>query len=440
MNTKKALKGNVVFAPTLHTLTCVENGYIVTENGIIEGIYEKLPGEYRHIAIEDYGDNLIIPSFCDMHLHAPQYPMLGMGMDLQLLEWLNKYTFNTEARFLDTEYARRVYRKLALELIKKGTTRVVMFSSVHREATHVLMEELERAGVTGYVGKVNMDRNCPDNIRETTEKSLMETRRFIEECEGRYKHIKPILTPRFTPSCTNELMQGLGELKKEYGLRVQSHLSENRDEIDWVKELHPDCELYYQTYEKYGLWSENTVMAHCVYSCEKERAAMKESGVVAAHCSDSNMNIASGIAPVRQMLEEGVHVVLGSDIAGGALLSMRDAATSAVRASKMHWLSCGKKQDFLTVTEAFYLITSAGQRYFDAGPGFKKGDALHALVLDDSRLPETRPLTLSERLERLMYASSDDTIVARYSEGILCETLCNQQPCAGGNVKFLERL
>ncbi len=440
MNTKKALKGNVVFAPTLHTLTCVENGYIVTENGIIEGIYEKLPGEYRHIAIEDYGDNLIIPSFCDMHLHAPQYPMLGMGMDLQLLEWLNKYTFNTEARFLDTEYARRVYRKLALELIKKGTTRVVMFSSVHREATHVLMEELERAGVTGYVGKVNMDRNCPDNIRETTEKSLMETRRFIEECEGRYKHIKPILTPRFTPSCTNELMQGLGELKKEYGLRVQSHLSENRDEIDWVKELHPDCELYYQTYEKYGLWSENTVMAHCVYSCEKERAAMKESGVVAAHCSDSNMNIASGIAPVRQMLEEGVHVVLGSDIAGGALLSMRDAATSAVRASKMHWLSCGKKQDLLTVTEAFYLITSAGQRYFDAGPGFKKGDALHALVLDDSRLPETRPLTLSERLERLMYASSDDTIVARYSEGILCETLCNQQPCAGGNVKFLERL
>lgn len=436
MNTKKALKGNVVFAPTLHTLTCVENGYIVTENGVIEGIYGKLPGEYRDIPTEDYGDKLIIPSFCDMHLHAPQYPMLGMGMDLQLLEWLNKYTFNTEARFSDAEYARRVYRKLALELIKKGTTRVVMFSSVHREATHVLMEELERAGVTGYVGKVNMDRNCPDNIRETTEASLIETRRFIEECEGCYKHIKPILTPRFTPSCTNELMQGLGELKKEYGLRVQSHLSENRDEIDWVKELHPDCELYYQTYEKYGLWSENTVMAHCVYSCEKERAAMRESGVVAAHCSDSNMNIASGIAPVRQMLEEGVHVVFGSDIAGGALLSMRDAATSAVRASKMHWLSSGKKQGFLTVTEAFYLITSAGQSYFGAGPGFQKGDALHALVLDDSRLPETRPLTLSERLERLMYASSDDTIVARYSEGALCD----QQPCAGGNVKFMERL
>jgi guanine deaminase len=345
--------------------------------------------------------------------------MLGMGMDLQLLEWLNKYTFQTEARFSDSEYARRVYRALASELIKKGTTRVVMFSSVHRESTHVLMEELERAGVTGYVGKVNMDRNCPGNLRETTEESLIETRRFIEECEGRYKHLKPILTPRFTPSCTNELMQGLGELKKEYGLRVQSHMSENREEINWVKELHPDCELYYQTYEKYGLWSENTIMAHCVYSGSKERAAMKENSVIAAHCSDSNLNIASGIAPVRQMLEEGIHVVLGSDIAGGALLSMRDAATSAVRASKMRWLNSGKKEDFLTVIEAFYLATSAGQSYFHAGPGFKKGDALHALVLDDSRLPETRPLTLTERLERLMYASSDDTIVARYSEGTL---------------------
>ncbi|HWS30725.1 MAG TPA: amidohydrolase family protein [Clostridia bacterium] len=424
MQTKKALRGNVVFAPAFHALTCVENGYIVTENGMIEGIYEKLPGEYRDIEVEDYGDKLIIPSFCDMHLHAPQYPMLGMGMDLQLLEWLNRYTFKTEARFSDTEYARRVYRVFASELIKKGTTRVVMFSSVHREATHVLMEELERAGVTGYVGKVNMDRNCPDSLRETTEESLIETRRFITECEGRYRHLRPILTPRFTPTCSNELMQGLGELKKEYGLRVQSHLSENREEMAWVKELHPDCELYYQTYEKYGLWSENTIMAHCVYSCEEERAAMKKRGVIAAHCPDSNMNIASGLAPVRQMLEEGMHVVLGSDIAGGALLSMRDTLTSAVRTSKMRWLNSGKKEDFLTATEAFYLATSAGQSYFNAGPGFQKGDALHALVLDDSRLPETRPLTLTERLERLMYASSDDTIVARYSEGALCGRQC----------------
>lgn len=418
MQGKKAIKGNVVFAPALGELTCVENAYIVTENGVIEGIYEVLPGEYRGVETEDYGDKLIVPSFCDMHLHAPQYAMFGMGMDLQLLEWLERYTFKTEAMFKDAAYARRVYRVFAEELIRKGTTRVVMFSSVHREATHVLMEELERVGVTGYVGKVNMDRNCPDSLRETTEESLLETRRFLEECQGRYKHLKPIITPRFTPSCTDELMAGLGRLAKEYGVRVQSHLSENREEVQWVNALHPDCEFYYQTYEKYGLWNKNTVMAHCVYSCEEERAAMRRSDVIVAHCPDSNMNIASGLAPVRRMLEEGVGVVLGSDIAGGALLSMRDTATSAVRASKMRWLFSDKKEAFLTVPEAFYLATSAGQSYFDAGPGFQKGDALHALVLDDSRLPETRPLTLAERLERLMYFSGDDTIAARYSEGI----------------------
>ncbi len=414
----KAIKGNIVYAPALNELTCVEGGYIVTENGVIQGVYDVLPGEYRQLQVEDFGDKLIIPSFCDMHLHAPQYPMLGLGMDLQLLEWLNRYTFKTEAAFLNTDYARRVYRRLASELVKKGTTRVVMFSSVHREATHVLIEELERAGVTGYVGKVNMDRNTSDELCETAEGSLSETRRFVEECLARYKHIKPIITPRFTPTCSDALMEGLGRLAEEYGLRVQSHLSENREEIDWVKELHPDCEYYYQTYEKYGLWKENTVMAHCVYSDDAERAAMKRAGIVVAHCPDSNVNIASGLAPVRLMLEEGVNVVLGSDIAGGALLSMRDTAMAAVRASKFRWLFSDKKENFLTVAEAFYLATSAGQAYFGAGPGFQKGDSLHALVLDDSALPETpRPLSLGERLERLMYATNDDTIVARYSEG-----------------------
>ncbi len=305
-----------------------------------------------------------------------------------------------------------------------------MFSSLHREATHVLMEELERAGVTGYVGKVNMDRNSPDELRETTEESLRETRRFIEECKYRYRHLQPILTPRFTPSCTDELMKGLGELKREYGLRVQSHLSENLDEVAWVKALHPDCEFYYQTYKKYGLWAENTVMAHCVYSCEEERSAMKRAGVVAAHCPDSNVNIASGLAPVRLMLEDGVRVALGSDIAGGALLSMRDTATSAVRTSKFRWLFSDKKEDFLTVAEAFYLATSAGQEYFGAGPGFQAGDSLHALVLDDGRLPETpKPLTIPERLERLMYFTADDTIAARYSEG------AQRGPYAGANVR-----
>ena len=154
-----------------------------------------------YTTLVDYGQALVMQSFADMHLHAPQYPMLGMGMDLPLLEWLNTYTFPTEARFADTDYARRIYSRLATDLITNGTTRVCMFSSLHTDATLVLMDELERAGVTGYVGKVNMDRNgLPGILQETTEESVRETLRWLEGCH--FDHVKPILTPRFTPSCT----------------------------------------------------------------------------------------------------------------------------------------------------------------------------------------------------------------------------------------------
>ena len=164
------LKGCIVSAPALGRLETTEHGYLIAENGHITGIYPVLPEQYAGAPVEDYGDDLIVQSFADLHLHAPQYPMLGTGMDLPLLDWLNTYAFPTEARFADTDYARTVYRQLSRELIAHGTTRVCMFSSLHTEATLILMEELERAGVTGYVGKVNMDRNgLPGVLEETTE-------------------------------------------------------------------------------------------------------------------------------------------------------------------------------------------------------------------------------------------------------------------------------
>ena len=173
------LKGAVVSAPVLGELEITENGNLVGRED--SGVCPVLPEQYAGAAVEDYGDALILQSFADLHLHAPQYPMLGMGMDLPLLDWLNTYTFPTEARFADPDYARAVYRKLARELIENGTTRVCMFSSLHREATLILMEELERAGVTGYVGKVNMDRNGIPALQEETEDSKRETLRWLEE-------------------------------------------------------------------------------------------------------------------------------------------------------------------------------------------------------------------------------------------------------------------
>ena len=411
------LKGNVISAPELGKLDITEKGYLIAEDGIIAGVFAQLPEQYAGAPVEDFGDALILQSFADLHLHAPQYPMLGTGMDLPLLDWLNAYAFPTEARFADPAYAREIYRRLAQELIAGGTTRVCMFSSLHTDATLILMDELEKAGVIGYVGKVNMDRNnAPGVLEETTEESMSETLRWLDSCQD-FKHIKPMLPPRFTPSCADELLAFLGKLAKERDLPMQSHLSENDKEIEWVRQLHPDCQQYWETYAKFGLWDARTVMAHCVWSDERERKAMKDAGVTMVYCADSNVNVCSGTAPVRVMLNEGVKVALGSDIAGGDHLNMFDVITSSIRASKVRYMMDSKQTPFLTVPEGWYLGTSAGAAYFGEQPGFAAGNPLHAIVLADDTLPQPHPLTPAERLERCVYLRQPDAVRAVWSAG-----------------------
>lgn len=292
-----------------------------------------------------------------------------------------------------------------------------MFSSLHTDATLILMEELEKAGVTGYVGKVNMDRNGSPELQETTEQSKRETLRWLDAC-GRFQTVKPILTPRFTPSCTDELMSWLGKLAAERGLYVQSHLSENKGEIAWVKELCPDCAQYWESYDRAGLWKNHTVMAHCVHSDEREREAMREHGVVTVHCAGSNINICSGVAPVRTLLREGNLVTLGSDIAGGALLAMNKVITMSIRASKFRHMQSDGKDEFLTVEEGYYLGSTAGHEYFGGHGGFVPGDKLHAIVVDDSDFTEAaHPLSVRERFERAIYMMHRHNIVSVWSEG-----------------------
>ena len=189
--TVQIIKGHIVDAPAFGELKITENGYLVLKDGKIENIFAELPEAYHDALVTDYSDKIVMPSFADMHMHAPQYAMLGMGMDLPLLDWLNTYTFKTEAAFKDTAYAREVYRALAAEMIDNGTTRVCAFSSLHREATLILMEEFEKAGMTGYVGKVNMDRNSGDILTETTEESMRETMAWLDEASDKFEHIKP---------------------------------------------------------------------------------------------------------------------------------------------------------------------------------------------------------------------------------------------------------
>ena len=413
----RIIRGTIVEAPENGKLKITENGYLIlSDEGVILEVATTLP-ESAEGKVEDYGDALILQSFCDMHLHAPQFPLTGMAMDKTLIDWLNCYAFPTERRFADTEYARRIYRLLAKKLLDNGTTRVCMFSSLHTDSTLILMEELENAGLCGYVGKVNMDRNGGEGLEETTEESKRETLRWLEESKD-FRHIKPILTPRFTPSCTNELLEWLGKLAEERNLYVQSHLSENEAEIEWVKSLHPDCREYWETYSKYGLFKDHTVMAHCVHSSEREIEAMRDNNVVVAYCADSNVNICSGFAPIRHIMNKGVRVTLGSDIAGGSQIEMYRVITASIKASKARRMNDNYNTEALTAAEGYYLATTSAHTYFGDKPGFQKGNRLHAIIVDDSTFPESAtPITVEERLERALYNMDDRNIKAVWSDG-----------------------
>ena len=279
------------------------------------------------------------------------------------------------------------------------------------------MELLEKAGLCCYVGKVNMDRNSPDILRETCEESLAETRQWLLDSAA-FTKSKPMLTPRFTPSCTDELMAGLGELQKEFGVPMQSHLSENLSEIKWVSELCPGTRFYGEAYEQFGLFGGEcpTVMAHCVWSGAEERARMKENGVFIAHCPQSNMNVSSGIAPIKSYLLEGQKMGLGSDVAGGAHLSIFRAMTDAIQCSKLRWRLVDQNTPALTMPEVLYLATKGGGAFFGKVGSFEPGYEFDAIVMDDSNLPTTRLCSLPERLERMIYLG-DGAPCAKYVQG-----------------------
>lgn len=415
------IKGNLIFTPDSSGFRVMPHSYLYSEDGItIRAVFEKeLPEALRHIPVEDYGDRILIPGMTDLHLHAPQYSFRGFAMDLELMDWLAGYTFPEEEKYASFEYAERAYGIFAKDLKYSFTTRACIFGTIHRDATLLLMDKLEDSGLCTRVGKVNQDRNSSDRLREVSaEASLEETRAWLESCGG-YENTKPILTPRFLPACTDRLMRGLAELKQEYRLPLQSHLSENPEEIRWVEKLCPDSSGYADAYEKRGVLAGNgtTVLAHCVYSGPEERQILRKTGTFVAHCPQSNWNLSSGIAPVRAFLEEGLNVGLGTDIAAGAHLSMLRCVTDAVQASKLYWRMADPSCRPLSCAEAFYLATKGGGAFFGKVGSFEPGYDLDLLVLCDGNLSHPQPLSLEQRLERMLYLADDRNLTAKYVKG-----------------------
>jgi guanine deaminase len=356
-------------------------------------------------------------------------------MDLELLDWLSSHAFPEEAKYGDLAYARKAYSLMVKHLKRGPNTRIVFFATIHVPATMLLMDLLEESGLISMAGKVNMDRNSPENLREeSAAASLNATREWLKKCaEAAYRRTKPILTPRFIPSCSDDLMRGLCALRKEFNLPVQSHLSENRGEIEWVRKLCPSSSGYGSAYNDFGLFGSDpgteaaspTVMAHCVWSDETEIELMARQGVFAAHCPQSNANLSSGIAPMRRILEAGVPAGLGSDVAGGSNSSILRAMSDAIQVSKLRHPLLGVNEQPLTTEEAFFLGPQGGGECFGkCGMGccgsFEPGYEFDAVVIDD-KAPDApaAPFALSERLERVIYARGN--IKAKYARGKRCD-------------------
>ena len=361
----------------------------------------------------------------DLHIHAPQYAFRGLGMDCELLDWLDRHAFPEETKYSDSDYAQKAYSIFATDLKKSATTRAVIFATRHSQATIQLMDLMEKTGLVSFVGKVNMDREAPEALKEeNADSSAADTVRYITKAfERNYKNTYPIITPRFIPSCTDSLMEKLSEIRRKYNLPVQSHLSENLGEVELVKKLKPDALFYGDAYDSFGLFGKesNTVMAHCVHSTDAEIERMKENGVWVAHCPDSNMNVSSGVAPIRKYIDKGLRIGLGTDVAGGHTQSMFRAIVASLQVSKLYWRLIDQSVRHLSFSEAFYLATKGGGSFFGKVGSFEKGYEFDALVLDDSVRPHPQEISVSQRLERAVYLGIDlDGIKEKYIRGKKC--------------------
>jgi guanine deaminase len=417
LNNINIYKGNIVFTESCDKFNIHENSYIVVKDNKIVEICTTLPENLKAYAVKDFGNKLIIPGMNDMHCHAPQYRNLGIGMDKELMPWLNHYTFPEESKFSDLEYAKKIYSRFIHDIIKNGTTRIVLFASLHKASTELLMNMLKASGLGAYVGKVNMDTDCPEYLTEDYLQSLKDTEEIIKAYEDKSELVKPIITPRFVPSCSISLMKGLSHLSQKYDVPVQSHLSENLEEIELVKSQHADCNFYGEVYDKYGLFGlKPTLMAHCVHSSETELELIKKNKVTVVHCPTSNFNVGSGLMPTRRYLDKGISITLGTDMSGGHTPSLFKIIAYAIQVSKIKWMESGKKDKFLSTSEAFYMATKAGGKFFGKVGSFEKDYEFDALIIDDSSLYPDE-YSIEQRLERFIYLGDDRNIIKRFVAG-----------------------
>ncbi|MBB61186.1 guanine deaminase [Stutzerimonas balearica] len=397
-----------------------EDGLLVVADGKVAQIghaAELLPTLAAGTEVVEYPNALITPGFVDAHIHYPQTGMIASYGE-QLLDWLETYTFPTERAFADKAHAGEVAEVFLDELLRNGTTTALVFGSMHKESVDAFFEACEKRNLRMIAGKVLMDRNAPDYLTDTAETGYADSKELIERWHGKGR-LHYAVTPRFAPTSTPEQLTLAGRLFKEYpDLYMHTHLSENRKEIEWVRELFPERQGYLDVYDHHGLIGARSVFAHGVHLCDEECRRLGETGSAVAFCPTSNLFLGSGLFDLEKVEGFGVRVGLGTDVGAGTSFSQLQSLNEAYKVMQLQ----GKKLDPF---KSLYLATLGGARalYLDDRIGnLQPGKDADFVVLDyqatpliNYRLRQAR--TLEEKLFALTILGDDRAVKETFAAG-----------------------
>lgn len=403
-----------------HALRYTEKGALLIEDGRIvwSGQAGDEPADLaRDAERRDYGADLILPGFVDGHVHYPQIGVIA-SFGTQLLDWLETYTFPEEALFSDPAYAQETAKLFLDLLLANGTTTAAVYCTVHPESADAFFEEASARDLRMIAGKILMDRNAPDPVTDTARTGYDDTKALIAKWHGHGRNMYAV-TPRFAPTSTPEQLEACGALMKEFpGVYLQSHVSENTDEVAWVADLFPDARSYQDVYARYGMLGPRALYGHAIHMDAADLAQASATGTKFVHCPTSNLFIGSGLFRMKEAWDAGIGVLLGSDVGGGTSLSPFATMKAAYEIAQFGGYS-------LTPEQAFWLSTAGGAEALSLGDRIGRLDAGYEadiVVLDTAstdiiRQRVDRAESIRDVLFAQMILADDRAVRATYAAG-----------------------
>lgn len=410
---------------TLHA----DGGIVVDGSGIIldVGEYRAAKQHYPDAILVDCSDRLILPGFIDTHTHLPQHGAVAL-YGKELLEWLNSAIYPAERGFTP-EAANTLCPLFFRSLLSYGVTTAAVYCAVQKDSAHVAFEWAEQTGIRVIIGKVMMDQNSPDFLLENTSESLLASeevcRTWHGAADGRLLYA---FTPRFAPTCSRALMKGVGELASQYGAYIQTHLAEHPAELQWVRELFPEARSYTDVYFRAGLLGPKTLLAHAIYLNSDERRLLTETGACLSHCPTSNLFLKSGLMPLRELLDIGLRIGLGSDVGGGPTLSPFEVMRSAMYVHTARRFLPDFGGGDISPATALYMATLGAAKALgldghigSLGPG-KEADFIIVNPQRLSPLPTEKGMDISPEtlVSRMIFRGNDRIVEQAYVRGVLC--------------------